>query len=312
MPVMPGTDFRPNTSSSTALMKRYDILCFHTLVGYVENGGAAHWSTRYDGYIYQWKDTKYQSEANYNGNYRVLAVEDEDHGPAYGVWNTSDGHAVPAFTALQCEAAARIAVWSNKTHAIPLKMAPDSKTTSRGIAYHRMGIPGNFADYAYPGVVTGGEIWTKYYGKVCPGDRRINQVINIVVPRANAILNPPVPQPVPPPEDDMFTDADRDTLYAMAYRLNAIEDWKHQVASTALPTSIRNEPVRLIDNLQEIMDVQKSGLTEAEYSNSFILRKLDDLMATILAATGQPEWADTDAQTWDELHAMRWAHVEVA
>jgi hypothetical protein len=66
-------------------------------------------------------------------------------------------------------------------------MAPDSKPESRGIAFHRQGCDGNFTGYAYGGRVAGGELWSSAYGKVCPGDRRITQLINTILPRARQL-----------------------------------------------------------------------------------------------------------------------------
>jgi hypothetical protein len=61
---------------------------------------------------------------------------------------------------------------------------PDSKPFSRGIAYHRQGIDGNFGPFQFPGRVSGGEVWTETFGKVCPGDRRITTLLNRIIPRA--------------------------------------------------------------------------------------------------------------------------------
>ncbi|TDV57261.1 peptidoglycan recognition protein family protein [Actinophytocola oryzae] len=166
-------------------MSRFDVVCLHTIVGNPP-ASAAHFSTRADGHIYQSRDTVYRSVANGNGNHRVIAVENDDSGPEFGPWNTADGHAVPAFTPEQVEAIAQICAWAYATHGIPLVACPDSRPGSRGIGYHRQGIPGNFATYAFPGLVSGGEVWTEDYGKVCPGDARIAQLPQIIT-RARVI-----------------------------------------------------------------------------------------------------------------------------
>lgn len=183
MAVKPGVDFRP--VSGLPRMSRWDIVCIHTIVGYAP-ASAAHFSTRWDGYQFQNRDTIYQSAANLNGNHRVLAIENEDHGSAYGSWNTSDGHAVPAFTGAQCESIADILAWCYHTHGIPLELVADSQSSRRGIAYHRQGIKGNWAGYAYHGW-TAGEVWSSSSGKVCPGDRRIKQLIEVIIPRARVL-----------------------------------------------------------------------------------------------------------------------------
>jgi hypothetical protein len=45
-----------------------------------------------------------------------------------------------------------------------------------------MGVPSsnNFRGFAYQGLVPGGEVWTTSPGKVCPGDRRISQIPQII------------------------------------------------------------------------------------------------------------------------------------
>lgn len=184
MAVMSGAQFLNAATSS--LMSRYDIVCVHTIVGYAP-ASAAHFSTRWDGYVYQSRDTRYRSAANLNGNHRIISIENEDHGAAFGTWNTSDGRQVPGFTAAQVEAIAKICAWAHKTHGVPLVLCPDSKPTSRGIAYHRQGCDGNFSGYQYGGRVAGGELWSTAAGKVCPGDRRINQLVTQIIPRARQL-----------------------------------------------------------------------------------------------------------------------------
>lgn len=164
------------------LMQRYDIVCLHTIVGHAP-AHAAHFSTDGDGTIFQSRDTKFASAANLNGNHRIIAIENEDHGPHFPDWNTKNGHAVPAFTNAQIEAIAKICAWAHKKHGIPLVACPNSKPGSRGIAFHRQGIgPNNFLakGFDFAGVVAGGEIWSGDTGKVCPGDRRIKQIPKII------------------------------------------------------------------------------------------------------------------------------------
>lgn len=163
-------------------MSSKDIVCIHTIVGYQSGGNAAHFTTGASGKIVQARDTNYRSAANLHGNHRVIAIENEDHGPAYQ-WV---GGAPPPFTPAQCEAIAKILVWCHKTHNIPLTLIPDSKPGRRGIGYHRQGIDGNFTG-PYKGRVVGGELWSSAFGKVCPGDKRIAQLINQIIPRARAL-----------------------------------------------------------------------------------------------------------------------------
>src|SRR6266498_4241648 len=198
MAVRPGVEFGPVVGDGDPRMKRWDVVCLHTIVGNPP-APAAHFSTRADGHIFQSRDTKFQSAANLDGNHRVIAIENDDLGPEFGMWDTKDGHAVPAFTPQQVEAIARICAWAHETHGIPLAACPDSKPGSRGIGYHRLGIPGNFQTFGFRGIAPGGEVWTKSFGKVCPGDARIAQLPQIIK-RARVIAGL---DPEPDMEDSM-------------------------------------------------------------------------------------------------------------
>lgn len=185
MAVMANVDtssWASDTNSKQA-MSRWDIVCVHTIVGNPP-AQAAHFSTRSDGHIFQHRDTKFRSAANLNGNHRVIAIENDDFGPEYGAWSGSN---VPGFADAQAESIAQVCAWAHHTHGIPLELCPDSKPGSRGIAYHRQGIDGNFGGFAYGGRVAGGELWSDKFGKVCPGDRRIKQLIDRIIPRARQI-----------------------------------------------------------------------------------------------------------------------------
>ncbi|MFY3742264.1 MAG: hypothetical protein HMLIMOIP_002733 [Candidatus Nitrosomirales archaeon] len=97
----------------------------------------------------------------------------------FGAWSGSN---VPAWTPAQIESLAQICAWGYRTHGIPLVACPDSRPGSKGIAFHRQGIDGNYSN----GRVSGGEVWSSSRGKVCPGDRRIAQV-PLVIKRARQI-----------------------------------------------------------------------------------------------------------------------------
>lgn len=200
---MPEAEWLGEHADTSYRMSRYDVVCLHTIVGNPP-AHAAHFSTRSDGRVYQSRDTLYQSAANYNGNYRVIAIENDDTGDPFPNWDHNDGRQVPGFTDAQMWGIAKVLVWCNRTHGVPLVACPDSKPTSKGIAYHRQGIDGNFASagYRYGGRVPGGEVWTKYPGKACPGDRRIDQVPEIIK-RARQLAGLE-PKPAKKEEDHMY------------------------------------------------------------------------------------------------------------
>lgn len=189
---MPQADWQGEHSPQNR-MDRYDIVCIHTIVGFAP-AHAAHFSTTGSGKIIQSRDTAFQSAANLHGNHRIIAIENEDHGPAFGGTPRLPNW-VP-LTDAQITACAEILAWAHRVHGVPLQLCPDSRPGSRGLAYHRQGIDGNYGpgtDYPNRGRVSGGEVWSSSPGKVCPTDIRIDQ-LPLILERAKQIDNP---------EDDM-------------------------------------------------------------------------------------------------------------
>jgi hypothetical protein len=86
---------------------------------------------------------------------------------------------VPAFSAAQIETLAQDRRHVQRAQH-PVRQIPDSKVGRRGIGYHRLGVPG----YMLPGT----EQWSTAKGKVCPGNRRIAQIPQVIA-RAQQILN---------------------------------------------------------------------------------------------------------------------------
>jgi hypothetical protein len=87
----------------------------------------------------------------------------------------------------------RLIDWICDTHNIPKKLIPDTKPGRRGIGYHRMGCP-KYSGYKAAGwpydawLVSGGVKWSEVIGKVCPGNRRIKQLVDVIIPRLNGAL----------------------------------------------------------------------------------------------------------------------------
>jgi hypothetical protein len=164
-------------------MIKYDLVILHTMVGglagtdnYFKGDGyggpESHFGVGYDGTVYQWQDTIYQAEANGAANKRAVSIETADMGTGFPQWNTSDGTAVPPWTPAQLDAIVKLVDWICTTHNIPRTAVTDSLPTRRGIAYHRLGVPGY--------IVSGGEQWSSSRGKQCPGPKRINQIPGII------------------------------------------------------------------------------------------------------------------------------------
>lgn len=189
----PGAEWDPLGPQTEPRMQAHDIVCLHTMAasfdgvnnGFHVNGYGgleSHFGLAGEGRLKQWQDTEHQADANYDGNHRVISIETADRGLLFPLWSGSD---VPAWTDRQIDELVPLVRWLCDTYDIPKELIPDSRPGRRGIGYHRQGIPGNFPP-PYTGLVPGGELWTdpvKGRGKVCPGERRIRQLIEIVIPR---------------------------------------------------------------------------------------------------------------------------------
>jgi hypothetical protein len=186
----PFAQWRPLARTQPPAMLRHDLVIAHTmggnslsgtdkgfaLDGYV--GTESHFGIGYDGTIYQWTDTDHMADANVDANDRALSIETADAGAGFATWSGSN---VPAWTDAQIDALVRLITWCCDTHDIPKVMIPDSGASRRGIGAHRQGInssPAGQPGYRKPGT----ETWSLALGKVCPGDRRFEQLKATVVP----------------------------------------------------------------------------------------------------------------------------------
>jgi hypothetical protein len=171
-----------NLTSTTAMFDAdgYTGLESHFGVGGVWGGDAGH---QLDGVVYQYQDTEWTADANYQGNPRVISIETADNAP-------QTVEAIVGWTAAQAEAIARIIAWACTTHNIPPVLVPDSKPGRRGIAYHRQGCEHSDGLGSHPGwLVAGGERWSTVLGKGCPGPTRVTQLSAVVIPRVVELMN---------------------------------------------------------------------------------------------------------------------------
>jgi hypothetical protein len=279
---MPGATWRPLGSNPAVegTMARYDILCYHTMVGslwgtdsYFRQGGysgtESHFGVGYDGQILQWQDTRYRADANLDGGDRVLSVETADMGPGFPAWSGSN---VPRWTAAQIEANARIAVWANRIHGIPLVLIPNSAQSSRGLGWHRQGID--------PWRCSTCERWSSSSGKVCPGDRRVAQMPRIIARAQQIVSGTPTPG-----DDDMpLNQADLDNIYLVVR--NVIQhptDGKTLfgnmfVSRETDPTMPGPEKVRAIQELADAKTIAmrlETDLADLKVTVDAILAKLE-------------------------------------
>lgn len=210
----PISEWRPlSTRQIESRMVGHDVICLHTMVGYLIStdrawrpdgytglestfGVGGKWGPdaglNLDGKVLQWQDLAYQADANFDGNPYAISVETADN--AYSP--------IQGWTDKQLDAIVRLLNWlcSKEAHrqcpsswlchqlGIPRQLIPNTRRGHRGIGYHRQGITGNYPD----GLVVGGVRWSNATGKTCPTDVRIAQIKQIIIPRIQL-----------PTEDDM-------------------------------------------------------------------------------------------------------------
>lgn len=196
----PGAVWKPLGADQAhqPLITRHDIVCLHTMVGSLEGtynyfkgqgytGTESHFGTGPNGEVWEFTDLDRTADANLDGNWHVVSIENADSGTGYPAWSGSN---VPAFTDKQIDALVDLVAWLCDKYDIPAVLIENTLPGHRGVAYHRQGID--------PWRVSGGEKWSSSTGKVCPGDRRIEQLKDVILPRVRAKLNQKqqVPWPV--------------------------------------------------------------------------------------------------------------------
>jgi hypothetical protein len=154
----------------------------------------------------QLMDFDRQADANYKANrfykdlvyWGAISTETEDDGtPVQRPWNP-----------YQLDELVRFGVWLNRTFGIPARLC--RTWDDWGMGWHAM----------YP------MIWSNQRGKTCPGETRILQFTNVVLPRIQAELN----------GDDDMSQQDVDELKdAVAWQGKLIGEMYQAVLGTDLP-----------------------------------------------------------------------------
>jgi hypothetical protein len=150
----------------------------------------SHFGLGYDGSLAQFVGTETRADANMYANRR------SDGTGAVSLESASNLQHTDPWTAQQVATIIRLGVWLHQQHGIPLRVCRSA--TDPGFGYHRL----------FPEWSDG--------GTACPGDARVRQFHDIVMPGIIAAASgqaPPTTTPAPtaPPieEDDMpLTDAD--------------------------------------------------------------------------------------------------------
>lgn len=191
--------WRPLGPQTEPRMDRVDVVCVHTMVGFLattedmfRRGGYSGTESHFgiggkwgpdgrgglDGVVWQWQDLDRQADANLDGAHRVISIETADNAPRAAA-------DILPWTPKQVASLVDLIVWLCETFDVPPALVPDSRPGRRGLAFHRQGID--------PWRVTGGERWSSARGKECPGPVRIQQLTVEVIPAVRAkVLRPAV------------------------------------------------------------------------------------------------------------------------
>lgn len=198
---VPGVEYRQLPGKSTTpLDPRFIVV--HTMAGTLVGSEAyftpdgrpySHFGTHANGHIRQWQDLRYRAASDRQGNPYSISIENEDHGPAFPSWSGSD---VPRFTDAQADSLVVLLSWLCHRFGLPKAAISSSCTHERGIGWHRLGID--------PWRREECSSWSSARGKACPGDRRINQLRDEIIPAVSA------------PEDDMLSTEDKNWLRELA------------------------------------------------------------------------------------------------
>jgi hypothetical protein len=199
---MPGAIWEPKNIGDRARRNKGRGVVFHVAVSNSDDlhpGPDADWHFYVNrrGQIFQYIDTDYQCWAQSQGNKSLVGVETEGglDDPDTPQVETAD---TEPWSEAALDANARIARWLHENEGAPLKLMQDSRLSSTGIGWHRLGID--------PWRVSGGESWSASRGKRCPGDAKINQMPEIL----RRALGNPVEDDLPNPDDlfnaPLFTD----------------------------------------------------------------------------------------------------------
>ncbi len=203
----PNAPYKPLGPQTEERMKAHNIVCFHTMVGYLAStdpyfrtanglgfqGTESHFGVGgkwgpdlklgLDGKTWQWQDLMFTADANYQGNPDVISIETADNA----------ARPIQPWTPLQVAELARLSAWLSlpSTHSgcpttwkchqvgIPLVLVPDTLPGRRGFGWHAQGTVGK--------TVPGGLVWSPNAGKDCPTAARITQIPGILA-RARAIV----------------------------------------------------------------------------------------------------------------------------
>lgn len=196
----PAAEYRPLGVQTEPQMSAHDIVCLHTMVGYLSStdryfraaNGAGYAGTEshfgvggkwggdavagLDGTVWQWQDLAHQADANLGGNPTTISIETADNAARpIAPWTPAQVESLAQLLAWLCAPATHAAcpaAWTCRREGIPLSLIPDTLPGRRGIGYHRQGCD--------PWRVAGGVKWSDSRGKDCPTETRIAQIPGVI------------------------------------------------------------------------------------------------------------------------------------
>lgn len=185
---MPGALWRPISRNYTPRKRRVTRgIILHvaaseatSLYGWFNDPRARASSHLYilrNGAMEQLVDLDYIAWGNGAANSETIIVETQ--GGAKGPW-----------TPAQVETIIRVIVFTRQHFGYPLQVMRSSRASERGVGWHALGVPATRAQLTRGVSQTGGQLWSRAVGKVCPGPERIAQIPGIVN-QAKTRINPP-------------------------------------------------------------------------------------------------------------------------
>lgn len=298
--------------------------------GWSSSAKACHGFTAQDGDCGQFVDFDQIVAGTYEGNgYAVTWENWDDLLPSTN--RSPDGSHGPndfPFSAQQVERNADIAAWAVDAIGIPLDWM--TNTRQAGHAPHRLGVPNPDGRI---NVGYGPDQWTTHPGKQCPGDMRIIQLRDVILPRARVILaavragrctwlppgpvnlvaalartggavTPPAPQP--PSEEDELMGVKDDILKELKAEIAASERrvmariderTEHGSGSLIYGKFGQNDVLKAIARGQKVMPPSDEPKAPAATVKTYTV-KAGDTLSKIAAATGK---SVADLVAWNGL-----------
>jgi hypothetical protein len=277
------------------------VFIVHTMVGslagtdsYFRQGGVGLESStgiggKYDGTldgaIYQWMYLKDRADANYDANAYAFSVETSD-----GSNGQNPNRWLERWSVLQAESLSQLAAAWCLVTGNPARLVSRPHSTVKGIGHHRQGtVP-------YP--KAGDDYWSppSQGPRACPGQTRIDQLTNEVIPRVQAIINS-LSVDVPAPPDPIGEDMALDEVVGTANNGQVITVREALLESYNIASVTKDIAAKLMVLPKEVRDP--------------IIQRINDAMELMLIVNGEPTWgAVTDAgRSWEDLSMMRWADL---